>query len=122
LRNEQFNDEWKLSYSNQARAQDANVVLDATYSPSSPIDVALFQEKQKYRYAILDAQVETTKGKSFIQKYKSRYDAHKFELTAPQDADNPTDPPDYTTKITTKCDHDFDKLCPFFRWLNTYFI
>jgi hypothetical protein len=122
LMNEQFNDQWKVLFVNQARAQDVSAVLNATYAPSSPIDAALFQEKPKYLYAVLEAKVETTKGKSIIQKYKSTYDAHEVELTAPHEADNPPDPHDHTTKITTKCDHDFDKLRHFFGWLNTDFI
>jgi hypothetical protein len=59
----------------------------------SPIDTALFQEKPKYLYAVLEAKVETTKGKLIIQKYKSTYDAHEDDLIAPHDADNPPDPP-----------------------------
>jgi hypothetical protein len=43
LKNEQFNDQWKVSFVNQAQAQDVSAVLDATYPPSSPIDTALFQ-------------------------------------------------------------------------------
>jgi hypothetical protein len=61
LKNEQFNDQWKESFVNQARAQDVSAFLDALYSPSSPIDAALFQEKPKYLYAIPEAKVDTTK-------------------------------------------------------------
>jgi hypothetical protein len=76
LKNEQFNDQLKVSFVDQARAQDVSAVLDALYSPSSPIDAALFQERPKYLYAVLEAKVKTTKGKAIIQKYKSTYDAH----------------------------------------------
>jgi hypothetical protein len=68
LKNEQFNDQWKVSFVNQARAQDDSDFLDTLYSPSSPIDAALFQGKPKYLYAVLEAKLETTKGKSIIQK------------------------------------------------------
>jgi hypothetical protein len=57
LKNGQFNDQWKVSFVNQARAQDVNAVLDATYSPSSPVDSALFQENPKYLYDVLEAKV-----------------------------------------------------------------
>jgi hypothetical protein len=89
LKNEQFNDQWKVSFVNQAQEQDVSAILDASYVSSPPIDTALFQEKQKYLYAVLEAKVEATKEKSIIQKNKSTYDAHKVEPTAPHDADNP---------------------------------
>jgi hypothetical protein len=89
LKSEQFNDQWKVSFVNQARAQDVSPVLDKTYSPSLPIDAALFQEKPKYLYDFLEAKVETTKGKSIIQKYKSKYNAEEVDLTAPHDANSP---------------------------------
>jgi hypothetical protein len=63
LKDEKFNDQWHRSFANQARAQDVSAVLDASYVSSSPIDTALFQEKQKYLYAVPEAKVETAKGK-----------------------------------------------------------
>jgi hypothetical protein len=92
LKNEKFNDQYKVSFVNQAQAQDVNAVLDATYSPLSPINAALFKEKPKYLYAVLEAKAETTKGKSIIQKYKSTYDAHEPDLIAPHDADTQRTP------------------------------
>jgi hypothetical protein len=119
LKNGQFNDQWKVSFGNQARAQDVSAVLDATYSPSSPTDAALFQEKPKYLYDVLEAKVETAKGKLINRKYESMYDAQHAELIAPHDADNPPDPPPSTTNITTKRDSNCDKLHTLFEWLNT---
>jgi hypothetical protein len=104
VKDKQFNDQWKLSFADQARAQDVSAILDATYSPASPIDVAYFQEKQKYLYAVREAKAETAKGKSIIQKYESIYDAKEAALEAAHDADNTPDPPPSTTNITTKCD------------------
>jgi hypothetical protein len=46
------------------------------------------------------------------------YDAHETEVEASH-ADNLPDPPDFTPKITTKRYPDYDKLRPFFGWLNT---
>jgi glucose-6-phosphate 1-dehydrogenase len=37
----------------------------------------LFWEKQKFLYAVLEAKVETAKGKTIIRQYKSTYDAQK---------------------------------------------
>jgi hypothetical protein len=42
LKNEQFNDQWKVSFVNQAQVQDVSAVLDSTYSPSSSIDASSF--------------------------------------------------------------------------------
>jgi hypothetical protein len=46
------------------------------------------------------------------------YDAHETEVEASH-ADNLPDPSDFTSKVTTKRDPDYDKLRPFFGWLNT---
>ena len=77
LKDEKLNDQWHRSFANQARAQDISDVLDITYIPSSAVDIALFEEKQKYLYAVLEAKVETAKGKSIIRSYESTYDAQK---------------------------------------------
>ena len=77
LKDEKLNDQWHRSFANQARAQDISDVLDTTYTPSTAADVALFEEKQKYLYAVLEAKVETAKGKSIVRSYESTYDAQK---------------------------------------------
>jgi hypothetical protein len=41
-------------FANQARAQDVSDVLNATYVPITTAENDLFQEKQKYLYAILE--------------------------------------------------------------------
>ena len=84
LKDEKLNDQWHRSFANQARAQDVSDVLDITYTPLSVADVALFEEKQKYLYAVLESKVETAKGKSIIRSYESTYDAQKAyaDLTA----------------------------------------
>jgi hypothetical protein len=71
LKDELWNDNWHRSFANQARAQDVSEVLDPAY------EVALFQEKKKYLYAILESQVETAKGKAIIRNHKSTFDAQK---------------------------------------------
>jgi hypothetical protein len=75
LKDERFNDTWHRSFANQARAQDLSEVLDATYKPSAPEDVELFQEKQKYMYAVLEAKVLTDRGKAIIREHESDFDA-----------------------------------------------
>jgi hypothetical protein len=48
-----------------------------SYKPTTPTDNDLFQEKQKYLYAVLESKVEMTKGKAIIHKYESTFDAQK---------------------------------------------
>jgi hypothetical protein len=54
LKEEKFNDTWHRSFINQARAQDVIQVLDKAYVPPTAEDKELFDEKQKYVYAILE--------------------------------------------------------------------
>ena len=75
LKDEKLNDQWHRSFANQARAQDLSDVLNTTYVPSSSDQLALFEEKQKYLYAVLEAKVETAKGKSIVRRYESTYNA-----------------------------------------------
>jgi glucose-6-phosphate 1-dehydrogenase len=46
-----------------------------TFSTTAAYD--LFWEKQKFLYAVLEAKVETAKGKSIIRQYENTYDAQK---------------------------------------------
>jgi hypothetical protein len=59
LKDELWNDNWHCSFANQARAQDLSDVLNAAYVPTTSADNDLFQEKQKYLYAVLESKVET---------------------------------------------------------------
>jgi hypothetical protein len=77
LRDELWNDNWHRSFANQARAQDVTKVLDPAYLPTTPTEIALFQETKKYLYAILESKVETAKGKAIIRKHESTFDAQK---------------------------------------------
>ena len=77
LKEEKFNDTWHRSFANQARAQDVMQVLDPSYVPVSIEDKELFDEKQKYVYAILEQKVLTDRGKGFIREHENDYDAQK---------------------------------------------
>ena len=48
------------------RAQDVDMVLDPHYVPRGQDEVDLFNEKQKFVYAVLQQKVLTTKGMSII--------------------------------------------------------
>ena len=77
LKEEKFNDTWHRSFVNQARAQDVIQVLDKAYVPSTAEDKDLFDEKQKYVYAILERTVLTDRGKTFVQAHETDYDVQK---------------------------------------------
>jgi hypothetical protein len=60
-----------------ARAHDLSDILNPNYKPATPTEIALFSEQQKFMYAVLDAKVETAKGKSILRTYEASYDAQK---------------------------------------------
>jgi hypothetical protein len=51
--------------------------LNPKYVPLTTAACDLFWEKQKFLYAVLEAKVETAKGKSIIREYESSYDTQK---------------------------------------------
>lgn len=75
LKDERFNDAWHRSFLTQARAQDVEEVLEANYKPSTPDEVDLFQKKQKYVYAVLEAKVLTDRGRAIVREHEADYDA-----------------------------------------------
>jgi hypothetical protein len=77
LKDELYNDNWHCPFANQARAQDVSHILDAAYSPATPAETKVFQEKEKYLYAVLEFKVETSKGKAIIRKHESAFNAQK---------------------------------------------
>ena len=77
LKEEKFNDTWHRTFYTQARAQDLMEVLDATYVPTTQEEKDLFNEKQKYVYAVLEMKVLTDRGKGFIREHENNYDAQK---------------------------------------------
>jgi hypothetical protein len=60
-----------------AHAQDLSDVLNPKYIPQTTTAYDLFCEKQKFLYAVLEANIETVKGKSIIWQYESTCDAQK---------------------------------------------
>ena len=77
-------DNWNRSTTAQARAQDIADVLDPTYAPPSPDDIALFVEKQKFMYAVFEKTLQTDKGKALVRHYQETFDAQAIyrELSA----------------------------------------
>ena len=66
---------WQRATMAQARAQDVSEVLDPTFKPSTTADHTLFDEKQKYMYAVFEKTLLTDKGKALVRNHQKRYDA-----------------------------------------------
>ena len=61
----------------QARVQGVSNVLDQNYAPTTPEEVELFDEMQKFMYAILDKNVLTDQGRAIVRAHEATYDAQK---------------------------------------------
>jgi hypothetical protein len=68
-------DNWNRSTLAQARAQDVDDVLNPSYIPIVADEIALFEEKQKYMYAVFEKTLLTDKGKALVQAYQKTYNA-----------------------------------------------
>ena len=68
-------DTWQCSVIAQAHAQDVAEVLDKTYSPTFVDETALFEEKQKFMYAVFKCTLQTDQGKAFVHKHEGDFDA-----------------------------------------------
>jgi hypothetical protein len=77
LKDDKYHDTWHRSFNTQAMAQDVSDILDQNYVPQSADDIALFTEKQKFVYAVLESKVLTDRGKSIIRDHEHDFDAQK---------------------------------------------
>jgi hypothetical protein len=78
LKDKMNNDQWHRMFTNMACAQDLSDVLNPKYVPQTTTAYGLFWGKQKFLCAVLEAKVETAKGKSIIRQYECTYDAQKL--------------------------------------------
>lgn len=70
-------DSWHRAMQAQARTQQVSEILDVNARP--PLGSAaedLFQEKQKYLYAVFERTLLHNQGKALVRKYEKTYDAH----------------------------------------------
>ena len=77
LKDDKYHDVWHRSFNTQAVAQDVADVLNETYVPSTADDIALFAEKQKFVYAVLESKVQTDRGKAIIRDHEHDFDAQQ---------------------------------------------
>jgi hypothetical protein len=55
-----------------------HLVLEANYSPTNAIDVALFKEMQKFMYAALQEHLKTDKGESLVSPFEATRDTQSI--------------------------------------------
>ena len=58
----------------QTNYQDVADVLDLSYLPKTVEDIALFAEKQKYMYSVLERILQTDQGKVIVHAYDNDRD------------------------------------------------
>ena len=71
-------DHWNRTTVAQARAQDVDDVLDPSFKPSGNVALELFDEKQKYMYAVFEKTLLTDKGKALVRLHQPTYDAQSI--------------------------------------------
>ena len=62
----------------QTNYQDVADVLDPNYVPKTVEDIALFEEKQKYMYSVLEKILQTDEGKVIVRSHDLDRDAQKI--------------------------------------------
>ena len=62
----------------QTAYQDVDDVHDPKYVPTSTEDIALFDEKQKYMYSVLEKILQTDEGKVIVRSHDVDRDAQKI--------------------------------------------
>lgn len=70
-------DAWQRATIAQACAQDVSEILDSNYVPA-PADANLFDEKQKYMFAVFERNLLTDQGKALVRDYADKYDAQSI--------------------------------------------
>jgi hypothetical protein len=70
LKDDKNNDQWYHTFTNIACAQDLGDILEPTYTLFTSADIDLFAKRQKFVNAVLEANVETAKGKQIIFKHE----------------------------------------------------
>ena len=68
-------DSWCIETKAQAKAQNVEQVFDAKYKASSAADKELFDQKQKFMYAVFTKTLLTDKGKSLVREHDTDSDA-----------------------------------------------
>ena len=70
-------DPWYIDTKAQARAQDVEDILDPDYTPITMENKEVFEQKQKYMYAVFSKTLLTDKGKSLVREHERDYNAQQ---------------------------------------------
>ena len=71
-------DNWNRSTTAQAQAQDIAEVLDPNYVPTTIYEILLFEQKQKFKYAVFENTLLTDKGKALVRLHQHTHDAQSI--------------------------------------------
>ena len=78
LKDEKHWDKWLTGFVIQATAHGVeHMILDHKYKPSTPEDIAVFQEKQKFMMSVFRHCLKSDKGKDIIRENMTSGDAQK---------------------------------------------
>ena len=75
LKNDGAWDSWQHSTLAQAHVQHVDDMLNPTYTPSTTDEKLLFDERQKYMYAVFEKTLLTDQGKTLVHDHQCKYDA-----------------------------------------------
>jgi hypothetical protein len=81
---------WQQSFLAMARSHKIEEVFDPTFTPSTIEGIALFDEKKKFAYSVLDSVLLTDMGKTLVRKYQATFDAQKVWAEFVADATSST--------------------------------
>ena len=71
-------DNWNRSTIAQARTQDIEDVLKPSFIPVTIEDIQLFEEKQKFMYAVFEKTLLTDKGKALVRQHQQSFNAQRI--------------------------------------------
>jgi hypothetical protein len=70
-------DSWKRTVVTQARMQDVSEVPNSTYVLTTTTMKLLFEEKQKFMYAVFDTVLLNDQGKSYVRQYTDTFNTQE---------------------------------------------
>ncbi len=80
IKDQKYFNDWNDHTITQAKAQGVSEILNEDYFPFDEDEEELFQEKQKYMYAVFHDILQTDMGKTIVRKYKETGDARQIYL------------------------------------------
>ena len=66
---------WNRHLNSVARTHGVDKVLDPSYVPETPADIALFSEHQKFMYSVFEQKLKTAKSLKYVRRHRTNFDA-----------------------------------------------